>query len=37
MEDRLKEIQITDDPEWNAKLPIEMELKKAFRLIPSHL
>ena len=35
--DRLKEIQITDDPEWNAKLPIEVELKKAFALIPRHL
>lgn len=36
IKDRLKEIQIIDDPNWNAKLPIEIELKKAFRLIPSH-
>ena len=36
MEERLKEIQIIDNPEWEAKLPIETELKKAFKLIPSH-
>jgi hypothetical protein len=36
IEDRLQEIQIIDNPDWNAKLPIEIELKKAFRLIPSH-
>ena len=37
IEDRLKEIQIIDDPHWNAVLPIEIELKNAFRLIPSHI
>lgn len=37
IEDRLKEIQIDDEPEWNAKLPIEVELKEIFRLIPNYL
>ena len=37
IQDRLKEIKIIDDPDWNAKLPIEVELKKAFRLIPDYL
>lgn len=35
--DRLKEIQIEDDPDWDAKLPIEKELKRIFRLIPQYL
>jgi len=34
---RLREMQIKDDPDWNAKLPIEIELKKAFTLIPRYL
>ena len=37
IQERLKEIQIKDDPVWNAKLPIEVELKKAFELIPRYL
>jgi hypothetical protein len=36
LEQRLKEIQIIDDPAWEAKLPIEIELKKAFKIIPSY-
>jgi hypothetical protein len=37
IEQRLNEIQIKDDPEWKAILPIEVELKEAFRLIPRYL
>ena len=37
IEDRLKEIQIVNEPDWIAKLPVEMELKKIFELIPSFL
>jgi hypothetical protein len=37
IEDRLKEIQIENEPDWIAKLPVEIELKKVFRLIPSFL
>ena len=37
IEDRLKEIQIENEPNWIAKLPIEIELKKVFKLIPSFL
>jgi predicted ATP-dependent endonuclease of OLD family len=32
--ERLKQIRITDDPDWNAKLPIEVELKKSIRTNP---
>jgi hypothetical protein len=37
IEDRLKEIQIENEPDWIAKLPVEIELKKVFKLIPSFL
>ena len=37
IEDRLKEIQIENEPDWIAKLPIEKELKKIFELIPSFM
>jgi len=37
IKNRLKEIQIADDPNWNAKLPIEKELKEVFKLIPYSL
>lgn len=37
IEDRLKEIQIENEPDWIAKLPVEIELKKMFELIPSFL
>jgi hypothetical protein len=31
---RLKEIEIVDYSEWDTKLPVEVELKKAFGLVP---
>ena len=37
IEDRLKEIQIEIGPDWIAKLPIEIELKKIFEIVPSFL
>jgi Overcoming lysogenization defect protein-like, TOPRIM domain len=37
IEDRLNEIQIENEPEWIAKLPVEKELKKIFELIPSFM
>jgi hypothetical protein len=37
IDDRLKEIQIENEPEWIAKLPVEIELKKIFELIPSFM
>jgi hypothetical protein len=37
IEDRLKEIQIENEPDWIAKLPVEIELKKIFELIPSSM
>jgi hypothetical protein len=37
IEDRLKEIQIENEPDWIAKLPVEIELKKIFELIPSFM
>jgi hypothetical protein len=32
IEDRLKEIQIENEPDWIAKLPVEIELKKYLSL-----
>ena len=37
IEDRLKEIQIENGPDWISKLPVEIELKKIFELIPSFI
>jgi hypothetical protein len=37
IEDRLKEIQIENEPHWIVKLPVEIELKKMFELIPSFM
>ena len=37
IEDRLKEIQIENEPDWISKLPVEIELKKIFGLIPSFI
>ena len=37
IEDRLKEIQIENEPDWISKLPVEIELKKIFELIPSFI